>query len=123
MADRIAVGDVAPPFVLPDVDGTDVALDPASSPATVVVFTANGCPYALAWHDRIQAVARDYADRGVRVLQVVSNDEEGAPLDTVEKMRERVEFDLEYLRNWSLWLDIRIILRTIWVVFFDREAY
>lgn len=90
MADRIAVGDVAPPFVLPDVDGTDVALDPASSPATVVVFTANGCPYALAWHDRIQAVARDYADRGVRVLQVVSNDEEGAPLDTVEKMRERV---------------------------------
>lgn len=90
MADRIAVGDVAPPFVLPDVDGVDVALDPSSSAATVVVFTANGCPYALAWHDRIQSVARDYADRGVRVLQVVSNDEEGAPLDTVERMRERV---------------------------------
>lgn len=90
MADRIAVGDVAPPFVLPDVDGSDVALAPETSPATVVVFTANGCPYALAWHDRIQSVARDYADRGVRVLQVVSNDEEGAPLDTVEKMRERV---------------------------------
>lgn len=91
MADRIAVGDVAPAFTLPDPYGVEVALDPASSAATVVVFTANGCPYALAWHDRIQSVARDYADRGVRVLQIVSNDEEGAPLDTVERMRERVE--------------------------------
>jgi len=42
---------------------------------------------------------------------------------TVERMRERVEYDLEYLRNWSLWLDLRIILRTIWVVFFDRSAF
>jgi putative colanic acid biosynthesis UDP-glucose lipid carrier transferase len=42
---------------------------------------------------------------------------------TVERMRQRVELDLEYLRNWSLWLDFRIILRTIWVVCFDRSAY
>lgn len=87
---RLAVGDLAPDFSLPDVDGDAVGLDAATSPATVVVFTANGCPYALAWHDRIQAVARDYADRGVRVLQIVSNDESGAPLDSVERMRERV---------------------------------
>ena len=31
---------------------------------TVVVFTCNHCPYALAWHDRILDVARDYDDRG-----------------------------------------------------------
>jgi putative colanic acid biosynthesis UDP-glucose lipid carrier transferase len=43
--------------------------------------------------------------------------------DTVEKMRGRVEYDLEYLRTWSLWLDIKIILRTIRVAFFDRQAY
>jgi putative colanic acid biosynthesis UDP-glucose lipid carrier transferase len=43
--------------------------------------------------------------------------------DTVEKMRARVEYDLEYLRNWSLGLDLKIIVATIRVLFFDRHAY
>jgi putative colanic acid biosynthesis UDP-glucose lipid carrier transferase len=43
--------------------------------------------------------------------------------DTVEKMRERIEFDLSYLRNWSLRLDMQIILKTVWLVFRDRRAY
>jgi putative colanic acid biosynthesis UDP-glucose lipid carrier transferase len=43
--------------------------------------------------------------------------------DTIEKMRIRVEYDLEYLRNWSLGLDLRIIVSTIRVLFFDRHAY
>jgi putative colanic acid biosynthesis UDP-glucose lipid carrier transferase len=43
--------------------------------------------------------------------------------DTIEKMRSRVEYDLEYLRNWSLGLDLQIIARTIKLVFFDRNAY
>jgi putative colanic acid biosynthesis UDP-glucose lipid carrier transferase len=42
---------------------------------------------------------------------------------TVEEMRQRVESDLEYLRNWSLELDIRIIFRTIGMMFKDRKAY
>src|SRR6185312_15141705 len=33
--------------------------------------------------------------------------------DTIEKMQARVEYDLEYLRNWSLGLDLQIIVRTI----------
>ncbi len=43
--------------------------------------------------------------------------------DTIEKMRARVEYDLEYLRNWSIGLDLRIIVSTIRLVFFDRHAY
>lgn len=43
--------------------------------------------------------------------------------DTIDKMRTRVEYDLEYLRNWSLGLDLRIIAGTIRVLFFDRHAY
>jgi putative colanic acid biosynthesis UDP-glucose lipid carrier transferase len=43
--------------------------------------------------------------------------------DTVEKMRTRVEYDLEYLRNWSLGLDLKIIVATIKLLFFDRHAY
>jgi len=34
------------------------------------------------------------------------------PTDTPDKMRKRVEFDLEYIENWSLWFDLRIIILT-----------
>ena len=43
--------------------------------------------------------------------------------DTLEKMERRVEYDLEYLRNWSLGLDLLIIARTVKLVLFDRGAY
>ena len=43
--------------------------------------------------------------------------------DTIEKMQRRVEYDLEYLRNWSLALDLRIVARTIGLVVRDRHAY
>jgi len=43
--------------------------------------------------------------------------------DTVEKMKARVEYDLEYLRNWSLGLDLQIIVRTVRLMIFDRHAY
>lgn len=43
--------------------------------------------------------------------------------DTVGKMQARVEYDLEYLRNWSLGFDLRIIARTLKLVLFDRNAY
>jgi peroxiredoxin len=87
---RLTVGDTAPLFELPDPEGSLVRLDPAAAAATVVVFTSNGCPYARAWHDRIQDVAREYSARDVTVLQVVSNDEADHPEDSVEGMRRRV---------------------------------
>jgi len=43
--------------------------------------------------------------------------------DTIDKMKARVEYDLEYLRNWSLGLDLQIIIRTARLVLFDRHAY
>jgi len=43
--------------------------------------------------------------------------------DTVEKMQKRIEYDLEYLRKWSLHLDLEIILRTVGLVIRDRKAY
>ena len=44
--------------------------------------------------------------------------------DTVDKMAERVRYDLEYLRNWSPWLDLRILARSLSVVWSDyKSAY
>jgi len=98
-----AIGDPAPAFALPDTSGALHA--PDGAPATVVVFTCNHCPYALAWHERIMAVARDYADRGVRMLAVNPNDAERYPRDSSEAMLERVQsgdFDgVPYLRDES----------------------
>ena len=96
-----AIGDHAPAFALPDTEG--VAHEPGGAPATVVVFTCNHCPYALAWHDRVIALAQDYADRGVKVLAINPNDAERYPRDSPQAMRERVrrgDFDgVPYLRD------------------------
>lgn len=43
--------------------------------------------------------------------------------DTVDKMQKRIEYDLDYLRNWSLGLDAIIIFKTIFAVFKDENAY
>jgi putative colanic acid biosynthesis UDP-glucose lipid carrier transferase len=43
--------------------------------------------------------------------------------DTLEKMKGRIDYDLDYLRNWSLWLDIYIIFKTIGTVLHDKKAY
>jgi len=41
----------------------------------------------------------------------------------LEHMRKRVEYDLEYLRNWSVSLDLRVVLKTIGIVFLGSRAY
>jgi putative colanic acid biosynthesis UDP-glucose lipid carrier transferase len=43
--------------------------------------------------------------------------------DTVEKMKARIDYDLDYLRNWSLRLDLYIIAKTVWIVLTGRNAY
>lgn len=43
--------------------------------------------------------------------------------DTLDKMQKRVEFDLYYIENWSLWFDLKIIFLTIFKGFIDKNAY
>ncbi len=43
--------------------------------------------------------------------------------DTLEKMQGRIDYDLDYLRNWSLKLDLHIIFKTIRLVAGDQKAY
>ena len=103
---ELSIGDQAPDFELFDTGGDSHSLlEGGGWPATAVIFTCNHCPYALAWHDRILAVASDYAERGVRVLAINPNDAERYPADSFEAMKERVREDggwpLPYLHDES----------------------
>ncbi len=101
--DPIGLGDLAPALELPDTEGHVVTLPaPGAAAATVVVWTCNHCPYALAWHDRITATAREYADRGVRFFAINSNDAERYPVDSPAAMAERydaAEWGMPYLHD------------------------
>src|ERR671915_1562990 len=92
------IGDEAPTFSLPGTDGREYGPEGV----TVVVFTCNHCPYALAWHDRLTQVAQDY---DVTFLAVNPNNAETHPRDSFDAMRERVEEDggwpAPYLRDES----------------------
>ncbi|HET7774960.1 MAG TPA: sugar transferase, partial [Azospira sp.] len=43
--------------------------------------------------------------------------------DTLDKMQARIDYDLTYLRNWSLGLDLLIIAKTLFVVWKKQNAY
>jgi hypothetical protein len=93
------IGDTAPSFSLPDTEGVEHSPDGV----TVVAFTCNHCPYALAWHERLLNVARDYDD--VTFLLVNPNDADRYPADSYDAMKERVGADggwpAPYLRDES----------------------
>src|ERR671919_3135635 len=97
----LAISEKAPDFTLPGTDGREHSLPQGEVAA--VVFTCNHCPYALAWHDRILQVARDYDD--VSLFAINPNDAERYPGDSYDAMRERVERDggwpLPYLHDES----------------------
>lgn len=100
---RLGLGMVAPTFELPDPSGT--MWSPAGAAATVVVFTSNHCPFALAWHERILAAMTDNIERGVESFFISSNDAERSSADGLDGMRARVtagDFgDIPYLRDES----------------------
>ncbi len=83
-------------------------------------------PHAVTHNEEYRQIIRAYMVRhkvkpGITGWAQVNG--QRGETDTIEKMRARVEYDLEYLRNWSLALDLRIIAGTIRLVFFDRYAY
>jgi len=95
------LGAEAPQFDLPGVDGQSHSLDSyADANVLVLVQSCNHCPYVQAWEGRLSAVASDYADRGVRVVAVNSNDVVSHPEDSFEEMQKRSReqgFTFEYL--------------------------
>lgn len=101
----LKTGDPAPAFSLPGTDGRSHSLEGfADKPVLVVVFSCNHCPYVQAYEDRLVAVQRDYAGRGVQLIAINSNDDVNYPEDSLEQMVTRAEargFNFPYLRDSS----------------------
>ena len=101
----LKIGDPAPPFSLPGTDGRTHALGGLSDkPVLVVVFSCNHCPYVQAYEDRLVAIQRDYAGRGVQLIAINSNDDMNYPEDSFGQMVTRATargFNFLYLRDAS----------------------
>jgi putative colanic acid biosysnthesis UDP-glucose lipid carrier transferase len=83
-------------------------------------------PHAVAHNDQYRQVIRAYMIRhkvkpGITGWAQVNGCR--GETEVVEKMAARVEYDIEYLRNWSVGMDLRIIARTVRMMLFDRNAY
>ena len=101
----LRIGDEAPPFDLPGVDGENHALsDYSEYPALAVVWSCNHCPYVQAWEGRMKQIQADYADRGFRLVAINSNDAQAYPEDSFGAMRQRAQaqgFNFDYLHDES----------------------
>jgi len=83
-------------------------------------------PHALAHNDHYRGMVESYMRRhkvkpGITGWAQVNGLR--GETDTVEKMEQRVEHDLWYIDNWSLWLDLRIIFLTVFKGFAGQNAY
>jgi len=83
-------------------------------------------PHATAHNELYRGQIRGYMLRhkvkpGITGLAQVSGCR--GETDTLEKMQRRVDLDHEYIRFWSIWLDIRILMKTLIVAWRQPEAY
>lgn len=87
----LPLGTSAPDFSLPDTAGRTVSLaDFADSPALLVIFMCNHCPYVQHVADGLAKLAKDYQNRGVAVVGINSNDTATHPDDSPAKMADEV---------------------------------
>lgn len=83
-------------------------------------------PHALTHDEHYREVIKEYVNRAkMRPGMTGWAQVNGFRSETrdPELMRQRVLHDIYYIENWSPWLDAKILVRTIGVVFWDREAY
>ena len=101
----LKLGDIAPGFSLPGVDGKTYRLeDFSSAKALCVIFMCNHCPYVKATIDRIIAIQRDYAGNGAAIVGINSNETVNHPEDSFDYMvqwAKEKSFNFPYLRDDS----------------------
>lgn len=83
-------------------------------------------PHAIAHNEMYRKLIRGYMIRhkvkpGITGLAQVNGLR--GETDSLDKMQMRIEYDLAYLRSWSLLLDLQIVLKTVYVVLRRKNAY
>ncbi len=83
-------------------------------------------PHAIVHDDQFEQMLEDYANRhqvkpGITGLAQVNGCR--GETDTSDKIKARVDYDIEYIKNWSFWLDMKIIVQTVLTVLSARNAY
>lgn len=83
-------------------------------------------PHAIAHNEHYRKIIRGYMWRhkvkpGITGWAQINGFR--GETDTLDKMENRVIYDISYLKNWSLWFDFTIILKTIKLVIKDAHAY
>jgi putative colanic acid biosysnthesis UDP-glucose lipid carrier transferase len=83
-------------------------------------------PHAVAHGQLYSSMIGDYAHRhhvkpGLTGWAQVNGSR--GPTPTMESMKKRIDLDIWYIGNWSFWLDMRIILLTIRLIFTGKDAY
>ncbi len=99
----LELGMEAPDFRLRDTDGAIVARDDfADSPALLVVFMCNHCPYVRRLAHGLASFAREYAPKGLAVVGINANDAERYPDDRFDAMvreKARIGYPFPYLHD------------------------
>jgi peroxiredoxin len=93
------VGDPAPKFAdLAGVDDKKHSLaDFDEAKAIAVVFTCNTCPVAVAYEDRLEQYQKDYADKGVQLVAINVNNDDGNKLPAMKDRATEKGFTFPYL--------------------------
>lgn len=102
---ELELGTKAPSFTLPGTDGKEHSLESVrGAKGTMIVFTCNHCPYAVAYEDRLIALTKEFSGRGIGVAAISSNDKETQPQDSFDNMKTRAKekgFNFPYLYDES----------------------
>ncbi len=101
--DGYEVGDKARDFKLKNTDGEYVSLaDFKDAKGFILIFTCNGCPYAVAYQQRIVELDKMYSKKGFPVVALNPNDTGLQPIDDLEGMKKRAKeegFTFPYLKD------------------------
>ncbi|GAB4326473.1 MAG: thioredoxin family protein [Candidatus Zixiibacteriota bacterium] len=90
--EELAIGAVAPDFNLMGTDERMYSLeDVKGEKGTLIIYTCNHCPYAIAYEDRLIALAEEFQPKGIGVAAISCNDADAYPDDGFEAMKVRAK--------------------------------